>query len=66
MKLKVNGREIELEKAVTLSEFLKSRGFEPERIVVERNLEIVTTEAWGQIILEDGDQLEILSFVGGG
>lgn len=66
LKIKVNGQEIELERNVTLSEFLDSRGFIPERIVVERNLEIVTAEAWNQIFLDDGDKLEILSFVGGG
>lgn len=46
--------------------WLKEAGFQPERVVVERNREILAREALDQILLEDGDKVEILKFVGGG
>ena len=41
-------------------------GFEPERVVVERNLEIVPKEQLAQVIIQDEDVIEVLRFVGGG
>ena len=46
--------------------FLKEDGYRPENVVVERNLEILERERLGSIILEEGDTVEILRFVGGG
>lgn len=50
----------------TVRSWLKEAGFQPERVVVERNREILPREALDQILLEDGDKVEILKFVGGG
>lgn len=41
-------------------------GFEPERVVVERNLEIVPKEQLAQVVIQDEDVIEVLRFVGGG
>ena len=38
----------------------------PQRIAVERNGEIVPRRTYGETVLQDGDVLEIVSFVGGG
>ena len=46
--------------------FLKEDGYRPENVVVERNLESLERERLGSIILEEGDTVEILRFVGGG
>ncbi len=40
--------------------------FEPERVVVERNLEIIPSEALGHVMIQDEDVIEVLRFVGGG
>ena len=69
MKIKVNGeeRKIDLmqEKAL-LSETLKSMGYKPNTIVVELNNLIVNSKKWDEVRVKDGDNLEIVSIVGGG
>ena len=49
-----------------LSDYLETTDYDPGRIAVERNGEIVPRADYGTTILEDGDQVEIVSFVGGG
>ncbi len=69
MKIKVNGveKEIELNKEnALLSIALKSMGYKPNTIVVELNNLIVNSIKWDEIRLKDGDNLEIVSIVGGG
>ena len=39
---------------------------QPRKIAVERNLEIVPKSLFGETTLADGDQIEIVQFVGGG
>ena len=69
MKIKVNGeeRKIDLmqEKAL-LSETLESMGYKPNTIVVELNDLIVNSKKWDEVRVKDGDNLEIVSIVGGG
>ena len=41
-------------------------GFNPKKVAVERNLEIVPRSTHGDVMIEEGDQLEIVHCVGGG
>ena len=50
----------------TIGDYLRRRGLEGQRMVVEHNRIVVPVERWDAVMLADGDQLEILSFVGGG
>jgi sulfur carrier protein len=52
--------------AGTIAELVRSKGLEPDRLVVEHNLNIVKQDQWPHIRLQEGDTLELLSFVGGG
>ena len=63
--VKVNGTELELA-GTTVAEYLASAQYDPTRIAVERNGEIVCKAQYGATVLEDGDSLEVVSFVGGG
>ena len=63
--VKINGEEKNLA-GKNLLEYLKEAGFEPERVVVERNLEIIPQEKLGNVIIQDEDAIEVLRFVGGG
>lgn len=63
--VKVNGQEINLS-GTTLSEYLAGTSYEPARIAVERNGEIVAKSQYDKTTLQDGDRIEIVSFVGGG
>ena len=69
MKIKVNGEEkkIELdEENALLSKALNLMGYKPHTIVVELNNLIINSIKWEKVKLKDGDNLEIVSIVGGG
>ena len=63
--VKINGEEKEIA-GKNLLEQLKEAGFEPERVVVERNLDIIPKDELGNTIIQDEDVIEVLRFVGGG
>jgi len=63
--VKVNGVELDIA-GKTVSEYLASTNYDPKRIAVERNGDIVFKSRYGETVLEDGDSLEVVSFVGGG
>ena len=69
MIIKVNGKEknieLENEKAL-LSSTLELLGYKPNTIVVELNDLIINSLKWENVILKEGDRLEIVSIVGGG
>ena len=69
MKIKVNGEEkkIEIDKDnALLSNALTYMGYKPNTIVVELNNLIINSLKWDKVKLKDGDNLEIVSIVGGG
>jgi len=69
MKLHINGepRTFDAPPApFTLSARLETLGRKPDRLAVELNRDIVSRDRWGQTQLQEGDQLEIVHFVGGG
>jgi len=69
MKIKVNGEEkkIELDReSALLSVALNAMGYKPNTIVVELNNLIINSLKWDKVKLKDGDNLEIVSIVGGG
>lgn len=66
MKVMINGKEVVLEKAISVLDYLKSKGVEPQTVVVEHNYSVPDREKWSEIILNDGDNLEIVKFMGGG
>lgn len=63
--VKVNGTELDIA-GKTVSEYLATTNYDPKRIAVERNGDIVFKSRYDVTVLEDGDNLEIVSFVGGG
>ena len=63
--VKINGEELNIA-GKTIAEYLATTNFDPKRIAVERNGDIVPKAKYGETILQDGDSLEIVRFVGGG
>ncbi len=63
--VKVNGKELDIA-GKTISEYLVTTNYDPKRIAVERNEEIVFKSKYDVTVLADGDYLEVVSFVGGG
>jgi sulfur carrier protein len=66
MKIRINGKEHELEAPLTVAQLLDQLGFDRRKVAVERNLEIVPRSVHDRTPLAAGDRLEIVSFVGGG
>lgn len=64
--MRVNGKDIELKRGITLAEFLAEHNYRAELVAVERNGQIVPRAEFVAAVLKDGDELEIVSFVGGG
>jgi thiamine biosynthesis protein ThiS len=65
MNLTVNG-ESRVVPAETLTGLVEQLGMKADRVAIELNREIVPRDRWPQTQLKDGDQLEIVHFVGGG
>jgi len=63
--VKVNGEMLELA-GKTVMEYLATTNYDPKRIAVERNGDIVLKSQYSTTVLADGDNVEIVSFVGGG
>lgn len=61
-----NGQATKLDAPVTLRDFLTAQSYDPTRVAVERNGEVVRRADFDRIQLTDEDTLEIVRFVGGG
>jgi thiazole synthase len=66
VRVQVNGEQQEVRDGLTLGELLAQLRLAPERLAVERNREVVRRARWAETVLADGDQIEIVHFVGGG
>ena len=66
MILRINGEEKDVVKCDNLLELINAKRLKAGRIVVEHNRRIVFKEQWHEIILSEKDNIEIVSFVGGG
>ena len=63
--VKVNGEEKEIA-GRTVADFLKETTYDLKFIAVEINETIVPKAEYDSKVIEDGDKIEIVSFVGGG
>ena len=64
--VEINGEQRRVPPGTSLSQLIAEIGFDPQRVAVERNLEIVPRSTFDSLIVEDGDSFEIVHFVGGG
>lgn len=63
--VKINGAFVHAA-GKTISEYLSGTDYNITRIAVELNGEIVPKSKYGEVVLSDGDSVEVVSFVGGG
>lgn len=66
ISIMVNGDHMRVRDGITLAELTAQIGLVPEKVAVERNLEVVPRSMLAEVKVEDGDELEIVHFVGGG
>ena len=63
--IKINGEELNVA-GKTLADYLATTNYDLKRIAVERNGDIVPKAQYAETVLQDGDSIEVVSFVGGG
>ena len=63
--VKINGKEMDVAGKL-LSDYLAGTSYEEKRIAIERNGVILPKAKYSETVIEDGDVIEVVSFVGGG
>jgi thiamine biosynthesis protein ThiS len=66
MRITLNGDPFELEGPISVADLLGRLAIDPRRVAVEHNLAILKRDAFAASVVEDGDEVEIVNFVGGG
>ena len=66
LSIRVNGEHRRVPGGISIAELALELGLEPTKVAVERNLEIVPRSTLREVRVEDGDEYEIVTFVGGG
>jgi len=66
LKITLNGEPFEIAGPITLRQLLTVLDIDPQRVAVEHNLEIVKRKVYNSLIVNEGDQVEVVNFVGGG
>jgi thiamine biosynthesis protein ThiS len=64
--IRLNGENRSLDKHTSVLDLLALFELSPQRVIVERNRQIVDMDSISQITLEDGDDVEIIRLVSGG
>jgi sulfur carrier protein len=65
-RITLNGDPYEVDVPMTISALLARLDIDSRRVAVEHNLIVVRRGAYGATLVRDGDQIEIVNFVGGG
>ena len=66
MTITLNGEPYKLEQPISVVELLAMLEIDPRRVAVEHNLSILKRHTFSDIIVGDGDRVEVVNFVGGG
>jgi thiamine biosynthesis protein ThiS len=66
MTITLNGEPLELTGPVSVTALLTRLEIDPRRVAVEHNLNVIKRGAYDATEVHDGDQIEIVNFVGGG
>jgi sulfur carrier protein len=66
LHLQVNGEPRTIPASATLLDLLGQLAIEPRMVAVELNRKIVRRPQLGEVSLKEGDQIELVHFVGGG
>jgi thiamine biosynthesis protein ThiS len=66
LQIRLNGDPHELAAPLTIAALLESFGIDSRRVAVERNLTVVKRADYEKTMVEEGDEIEIVNFVGGG
>ena len=66
MQITLNGEPYELARPMSVVELLTMLDIDPRRVAVEHNLSIIKRHTFQEIVVSEGDRVEVVNFVGGG
>jgi len=66
LQIRLNGEPHDLSGSLTIHGLLDTLGIEAERVAVEVNRRILTRSEFSVVTVSDGDDVEVVTFVGGG
>jgi|TARA_B110000116_G_scaffold231408_1_gene214318 thiamine biosynthesis protein ThiS len=66
LRITLNGDPYELAEPLTIEDLLATLDIDPRGVAVEHNLTIVKRDGFDSTVVQSGDQVEIVNFVGGG
>ena len=66
MRIRLNGDPYEVAGPLTVAELLARLEIDARRVAVERNLVVLKRDAFDRTAVGEGDEIEIVNFVGGG
>ena len=66
MLITLNGEPYQIEQPVSVTDLLTRLEIDPRRVAVEHNLVVVRRHAFPDTVVREGDEVEIVNFVGGG
>jgi thiamine biosynthesis protein ThiS len=66
LKIRLNGDPHELAEPLTVLQLLEQLAIDPRIVAVEHNLTIIKRDRYGSTVIGEGDEVEIVRFVGGG
>jgi len=66
VEITLNGEPYQIDQPMTVVALLERLEIDARRVAVEHNLTIVKRQRFPDVIVDEGDQVEIVNFVGGG
>ena len=66
MEIRLNGKTREVPEGTTISRLLEKLKLQPLRVAVQVNTDIIKRERYGEVLLQPGDTVEVLTFMSGG
>ena len=66
MHITLNGEPFTIEGPLSVVDLLAALEIDPRRVAVEHNLSIVKRQAFADTVIDEGDRIEVVNFVGGG
>ena len=66
MKVRANGKTMEVAENTSLWGFVLLCKIKPETVIIELNERVIRRNTWTETVLMEGDRIELVTFVGGG
>jgi sulfur carrier protein len=66
MEIRLNGKARDVADGITVSQLLDELKLQALRVAVQVNMDIVKRERYGEVVLQSGDTVEVLTFMSGG